>query len=192
MAVTQESVLFYMHQHKKPISAAELRDKLGLNPKYGMNSRFVDLGKEGLIKRHKNIGVSVPYTITAKGIAHYKANKHAVQSLAAVIEESNKAGTRAYNRSAPIIPMNAKANVAIDSISKLLDDYNRANQMLKIIHGQIGDYLNDNKLGESHDEQQRPDTEEDQSSSVRKYTPRVKRSSKRPAKRTGKKRPKKH
>jgi len=148
MSVSRVSVLYHLSKCKKPITPTELRDKLGMHKRYGIGTTFSDLAKRGFVKKTKKPteegkGNAQPYTITAKGLKEVADNKEAIQPIEVIIVESAK---KRSEGSAPIIPMNAKANTAIDSISKLLDDYNRANQMLKVIHAQIGEFLNDNQL----------------------------------------------
>jgi len=148
MAVKNAAVLHHVILNRAAIRPSELREKLGLNPAYNLAGRFYELLKAGMVVKvvkKGHVGTGSFYRATPEGIKADKAETN-IQSVEEMVKESYHSSSSRKASTAPHTPMNAKANSAVDSISQLLDDYNRSNQMLKQIHIEIGNYLRDNQL----------------------------------------------
>lgn len=147
MAIHLVTYLHFIKLHKGPITSSQLRDKLELNPKLtSCSTAFNGARGCGYLKKAKSPKGASPGSayceLTPKGLKFLEDNKNDVQSLEVMREESYK---KRGQDNTPVVPMNAKADQALESIAKLLDDYNRANQMLRMVYQQIGDYLRDNE-----------------------------------------------
>jgi len=158
-----EEILDLIAQESNGVAPASLRDKYEI-PVPSLGTMFRDLYKRGLLEElelpagaAKN---SAFYRISHKGRAYVEANRHSIRPVAQMVAEAStamqaKTGKAPRANNAPAIPMNYKANNAMNSIAQLMQDYDNANQMLKVIYGMIGDYLKANQ-GEQSNEQQIP------------------------------------
>jgi hypothetical protein len=90
------------------------------------------------------------YELTAQGLRNLKnAAPEDIRTPQQVIEAFNERQANPRRRTvkggAPMVRLNPKGNSAVDSLAKLLEDYNASLQMLAMIQAQIGDFLKDNQ-----------------------------------------------
>jgi len=131
---------------------------MGMPNDTALASRFIDLGNGGYAKRAKaprgkekgSMGRPAAWwVITPKGENFIKDNADSIKTVEQLLadqisyaEATGRGGSKSSNQG---IALNKKANTAIDSISQLIEDYNKSHGVLKQIHGLITAYLKDNR-----------------------------------------------
>jgi len=141
------------------VNPSALKHKYGLPESLAMASRFIDYGSQGFLKRGKGTGIKsvtggvVPtafWILTAKGEKFLKDHADEIKpveqlkrEVAAFQEAGGRGGSKGNKNQG--IALNKKANTAIDSISQLIEDYNKSHTVLKEIHRLISGYLKDNR-----------------------------------------------
>ena len=150
--INSETILSLMVLEGKPVRPIDVASKHNFPVSLSIPSKFIDALGKGFtkkVKMPKKEGIpknAVYYQVTEKGKKYLAANKATVRTPQQVLELYATRTPRASKSTTPVIPMNQKAHTAVDSISRLLDDYNTANAMIRQIHDITGEYLAANKI----------------------------------------------